>query len=265
MLSRRQRYCRPRTLEFYLWCVDKLEGLYLPVRRDDLDLVLGADELHDVSRWTLARGLRVFFRWASARYNVPNPMAEDLPPGRARRRHLPIYYTEGEVRRFWQACSTPLQRCAAELLLDTGLRIGEAWRLTRRQVERGGVVRVDEDGKTGARDVPISDRVRLDLLQLGHRDELWVGKRGPLRLRGLQRAITSSARAAGLPGGPHVLRHTFAVHYLLGGGDLVSLQKILGHADISTTRIYLELLDDDVQQQHRKFSPIERLLTAYAA
>ena len=47
---------------------------------------------------------------------------------------------------------------------------------------------------------------------------------------------------------PHMLRHTFAVHRILAGMDIVSLQKILGHSSINTTRIYLELTQEDVMQ-----------------
>lgn len=260
LASRRRRHCRDRTLEFYEWCLYKLDGESLPLEPEQLDDQLTRGQLSIVSTATLERGLRVFFRWVRWRYRVPNPMDRDETPPRPTRHHLPTYLTENEVQRFWGACHTTVQRAAAELILDTGLRIGEAWRVTRRDVERGGVIRVSEAGKSGPRDVPISDAVREFLLRTSGEETLWPGRRGPLHLRGLQRAITQPLRAARLPGGPHVLRHTFAVHYLLGGGDLVSLQRILGHRDISTTRTYLELLDDDVRRQHQRFTPVARLL-----
>jgi len=57
----------------------------------------------------------------------------------------------------------------------------------------------------------------------------------------------------------HLLRHTFAVNYLVNGGDLVTLQMILGHADIETTRIYLQLAQTHVTLQHNRFSPMDKL------
>ena len=56
---------------------------------------------------------------------------------------------------------------------------------------------------------------------------------------------------------PHTLRHTFAKFFLLNGGDVFTLQKILGHEDISTTRIYVDLNNTEVQMQNSKFNPLD--------
>jgi site-specific recombinase XerD len=57
----------------------------------------------------------------------------------------------------------------------------------------------------------------------------------------------------------HLLRHTFGVQYLINGGDIVSLQMILGHEDLETTRIYLQLARSHVTLQHNRFSPMDNL------
>ena len=54
---------------------------------------------------------------------------------------------------------------------------------------------------------------------------------------------------------PHLFRHTFAVHYLMRGGDIFTLQELLGHEDMETIRNYMHLADANVQSQKRKFSP----------
>jgi site-specific recombinase XerD len=55
----------------------------------------------------------------------------------------------------------------------------------------------------------------------------------------------------------HTFRHTFAKNYLLNGGDIFSLQKILGHADLETTKLYLNLNDGEMKMQHAKFNPLD--------
>ncbi|WP_443111913.1 tyrosine-type recombinase/integrase [Alicyclobacillus sp. ALC3] len=56
---------------------------------------------------------------------------------------------------------------------------------------------------------------------------------------------------------PHTFRHTMAKYYILAGGDIFSLQKILGHSTLDMVRRYVELFSTDVQRQHRKFSFLE--------
>jgi hypothetical protein len=58
---------------------------------------------------------------------------------------------------------------------------------------------------------------------------------------------------------PHTFRHTFAKLYLLNGGDLFSLQKILGHTTLDMVRRYVNLDTDEVKRQHAQASPVDRL------
>jgi len=55
----------------------------------------------------------------------------------------------------------------------------------------------------------------------------------------------------------HTWRHTFAKNYLLNGGDVFSLQKIMGHADLETTRGYLSLNDEEMKLQHARYNPLD--------
>jgi site-specific recombinase XerD len=58
---------------------------------------------------------------------------------------------------------------------------------------------------------------------------------------------------------PHACRHTFAVRYLVNGGDAFSLQKILGHTSLEMTRKYVNMASEDVKEKHRRFSPMDNL------
>jgi integrase/recombinase XerD len=80
------------------------------------------------------------------------------------------------------------------------------------------------------------------------------------RLLAMMKERCAAAKISGPRCSPHTLRHAFAVHYLRNGGDVFSLQKILGHSDLAMTRRYVELSETDVREKHRMFSPADRLL-----
>lgn len=56
--------------------------------------------------------------------------------------------------------------------------------------------------------------------------------------------------------GPYTLRHTFGLQYILKGGDVFSLQRIMGRRRLETTMVYVNMLTELVARQHRKFSPM---------
>ncbi|MFC2059191.1 tyrosine-type recombinase/integrase, partial [Chloroflexota bacterium] len=57
----------------------------------------------------------------------------------------------------------------------------------------------------------------------------------------------------------HLCRHTFAINYLLNGGDIFSLQHILGHTTLEMGKHYLHFTSSQVTAQHRKYSPMDKL------
>ena len=137
------------------------------------------------------------------------------------------------------------------LLYGSGLRIAEALSLKREQAPRpdtGDAITVTGKGNK-ARMVPvlpqvaklIADYVALCPLDLPPDGPLFVGARGgPLLPRIIQLAMARLRGALGLPdtATPHALRHSFATHLLARGGELRSIQELLGHASLSTTQIY---------------------------
>jgi integrase/recombinase XerC len=139
------------------------------------------------------------------------------------------------------------------LLYGSGLRISEALGIAREDAPIGEVDAVTVLGKGGkTRSVPVIAPVRraveeyLELCPypLPAKGPLFVGARGgPLSPRIIQLAVQSLRGALGLPdtATPHALRHSFATHLLSRGGELRSIQELLGHASLSTTQIYTQV------------------------
>lgn len=136
------------------------------------------------------------------------------------------------------------------LLYGCGLRISEALSLTAADLPLGEVLRIR--GKGGKeRLVPViaparaavADYARLCPFPLAAEPQaaLFRGARGgPLNPRLIAAAMEQARTALGLPATatPHALRHSFATHLLAAGGDLRTIQELLGHASLSTTQAY---------------------------
>jgi integrase/recombinase XerC len=148
------------------------------------------------------------------------------------------------------------------LLYGCGLRISEALGLQRADIGTRDTITVTGKGRK-QRMVPllpqvaklIADYVALCPYDLPDDGPLFVGaKGGPLSPRLIQLAMARLRGALGLPetATPHALRHSFATHLLARGGDIRSIQELLGHASLATTQIYTEV-------------DAERLIGAYRA
>lgn len=135
------------------------------------------------------------------------------------------------------------------LLYGCGLRISEALDLTPANVKTGiTTLRITGKGNK-TRLVPllpiVSEAVetyrQLCPIHLEESGPLFRGARGgKLQPAIIQRAMQKLRSAFGLPetATPHALRHSFATHLLAGGGDLRTIQELLGHASLSTTQVY---------------------------
>ncbi|MGH6672427.1 MAG: tyrosine recombinase XerC [Xanthobacteraceae bacterium] len=150
------------------------------------------------------------------------------------------------------------------LLYGSGLRISEALGL-RRDDAVGDVLTVTGKGRK-QRMVPVlpqvqklvAEYVTLCPYDLPAEGPLFVGaKGGLLAARVVQLAMARLRGALGLPetATPHALRHSFATHLLARGGDLRSIQELLGHASLSTTQIYTEVDAERLIEAYRSAHP----------
>lgn len=155
------------------------------------------------------------------------------------------------------------------VLLDCGLRVSELCSLTLDDLSFSEQTLLVIGKGDKERIVPFGQSVRQALVQyLDRRGELdtksiFVNCYGnPLDRYRVREIIKDRCKTAGVIGvrcSPHTFRHTFAVSYLRAGGDVFSLQKLLGHSDLAMTRRYCELSQMDVVDKHRLYSPADRL------
>ncbi len=158
------------------------------------------------------------------------------------------------------------------LLYGAGLRIGEALGLTRGTVE--GLLKTGQDtlqitGKGNkARLVPLLPQA-IEAMKayrdacpfmsaLGPNDAFFLGARGgPLDPAIVQKRVREIRHALGLPESvtPHALRHSFATHLLGAGGDLRTIQELLGHASLSTTQRYTDVDAERLNAVYRAAHP----------
>ena len=169
------------------------------------------------------------------------------------------------------ACSEdPLANLVVTMILDTGLRVSEICDLELSQIDLDDNSAMVIDGKGGKdRLVLFTDSTVASIeswlpvreYRNPDGDHLLVTKRGnALQSRSVQRLMDKLADEAGMPRGrltPHVLRHNFATGLLERGADLVSIQRLLGHASIATTRVYLEISDQTLREIYKRATSVE--------
>jgi integrase/recombinase XerD len=161
-----------------------------------------------------------------------------------------------------------------EVLYSTGLRVSELVGLPLAALGRDPRFMVVR-GKGGKeRMVPVGEKAEAALARYrearshflrGGRESKWLfpsrGAGGHLTRQRIAQILKELALEAKLDPAklsPHVLRHAFATHLLNRGADLRSVQRLLGHADISTTQIYTHVLDDRLKALVQTHHPLAR-------
>jgi site-specific recombinase XerD len=241
---------------------------------------------------TYARSARAFFHWLIRRETIEsNPFDQVTLPKVGKPRIQTIEPEEFE--RLLLACTPPkesgpiAERAAARnraifwLFYDTGIRVSELCGLRVGDVDRKhGMITVKGKGSKERRIalgntclrnlLHYLDRHRSDKEELAEwgsagEDHLFLAEtRTPLTKNGIEMLFKRVRERAGITDkriSPHILRHTFAIRYLVLGNDPFSLQELLGHEDITTVTYYMHMNDETIQAQKRKYSPGDHLPT----
>ena len=266
---------------FLVW----LRTDYKPRRLTGGDQPLSPKTLRNI--WV---SLSAFFTWLNAELQIPNPM-KGIPAPRFEK--APVEpFTKEEVQALIKACAmcqeaSPSDRRSYTMrrstgkrdqailltLLDTGLRASELCALTVGDVDlKTGKVQIKHGASGGAkggkgRVVYVGKAARRALwLYLATREDgedpstpIFMGKFAhPMNRDVLRQVVASLGQKAGVKKcHPHRFRHTFSISYLRAGGDVFTLQALLGHSSLEMVQHYARIAQIDVENVHKRASPAD--------
>jgi len=266
--------------EFFRFARDHRGGL---VSRGALEQFSLADfrayltrrKLAGLSAKSLARGLaalRTFYKYLDRRENLKNAAISEIRTPKIPHsipRPLSVEGSEKVLENISSGAKEDWIRARdvaiVTLLYGCGLRISEALSLNLKNAPKGDSLIIKGKGNK-ERVVPvlpivieaIAEYSALCPYDFEEDGPLFIGARGKrLGARTVQLAMEAVRRALGLPESatPHALRHSFATHLLSAGGDLRTIQELLGHANLSTTQHYTEVDAENLLKTFEKFHP----------
>jgi len=205
--------------------------------------------------------LKSFFAWLeNEEYITKNPMKKinNVKADQSIREPLSAY--EMELMR--DACQTQRQKALLQFFYSTGCRLDEVVKINRDDIDWVNMS-VNVIGKgSKERTVYFNAKTKLHLKKylLTRRDDceaLFITERKPYRRlgrRATQREIAKIAELAGIKRSvfPHLLRHSLASNLADNNVNLISIQEILGHENLSTTQVYTKISKKNVENEYRK-------------
>ena len=275
--------CSQNTLSSYLRDIRQLSE-YMEAHVDDsLDKVT-EEELSDYISWLKGNGksvatvsraiasVKCFYGFLVTEGYIEESPAAKLVPDKATQK-LPQILTSKEVELLLEqpSCTDAKgyrDRAMLELLYATGIRVSELISLNINDVNTSaGVIRCASKDKE--RFIPLYSTaikalseyiefIRPQMIAMPNEQALFVNVSGERMSRqGFWKIIKSYQQKAHIEKTitPHTLRHSFAAHLLENGADLHSIQEMLGHADISSTQIYSQLINKQLKDVYNKAHP----------
>ena len=217
------------------------------------------------SRRRKTYAIKSFFSFLYRSGHIPQDLSERLVPPKSEQRE-PRVLSREEYEALLRACSHHARDSAImELLLQTGLRLSEAAQLILDDVQLPG--KIGRDAEAMGRLHVIGKGRKERWIPLNYKacralrtwtqvrpgldaDALFVTKcRQPIGPRAIQHPVAKYLMEAGIKGASvHTLRHTFATHHVAKGTSLRTVQEVLGHADLKTTSIYVQLAQEAVKR-----------------
>ncbi|AGK53168.1 tyrosine-type recombinase/integrase [Bacillus sp. 1NLA3E] len=218
------------------------------------------------------RTIRAFLRFCYLNGYIDEPIHQHFKPVKTKEDTLESFTPE-EVKKLLAVVDENSYKGFRDkviiyMLLDTLVRCSELVNIKRNNVDlKAGFISLESaNTKTRkGRTVPISTKTTrllkeyISITDNYSSDFLFLTYEGePLSDNTVRKNLAEIGEKAGVHKrvSPHTFRHTGALYYVLNGGDPFSLQKILGHSDMSMVRKYIQMTNTDVKKQHNVFSPL---------
>ena len=276
ILSRQAALLSPKTIEFYERTVGEFisflseRGVYEP---EDISSALVRGYFSSVSERGVAsatvhahaRGTRAFLRFLNEEGYISAPINIKMP--RVEQKKMRVLSPD-ELDQILKVCKKPRDKALILFLVDSGMRRSEARSLNWIDIDiPSGVVNIRRSKSKRARSVFIGVKTRRALLRyrrsISHEDNdpLFQTQTGTrLTPSGFRQVIRRISEKSGIPFSAHDLRRTFATLSLKAGMNVLHLQSLLGHSSLEMTRRYVQMVEDDLQESHKEYGPIDRFI-----
>lgn len=236
-------------------------------------LYLKSKDISTITIQTYIRALRAFFSWCYAEGYIETNISDNFRLPKAKRKTIDVL-TDDEIQRLFKCLKGKeflkvRNYCIVALMLDSGLRLNEVvtLQLDKIHIAEGYIIVNGKGNKE--RFVPLGLNSKKALLRYVSLLPI-MDKQTPLFVKDTLIPINQSTvkqlfRRLKIQSGitrlrPHLLRHTFATRYLENGGDIYSLQLILGHTSLEMVKKYVHLTTSKTVVNFANFSPLDKVL-----
>ncbi len=229
----------------------------------------------DSTKTRIIASLHCYFKFLLSNNTIESDPTKDIKAPKSSRK-IPDILDSKEIIKLLSQPNNSDYKCIRdkamlELLYATGIKVSELIELTINDVNlQIGIIHTHNS--KNERIIPIypaaakhlSDYINIArpaLVQNAGEDRLFTNMNGqPMSRQGFWKIIKYYAQKAGINKDitPHTLRHSFAAHLLENGAQLKDIKEMLGHSDISSTQIYVQLVKSKYVQSYAKFHPLAK-------
>ena len=273
-----------KTVQYYTSCLDlfaRFVGRSAELEEITVDTLkryymhLSVQKVTTTTVQTYIRAVRAFFSWCYAEELMTDNLPDKFRLPKAKRKSVDVLANDEVFRLF--GCfnlQNPIglrNACICSLMLDCGLRLHEVVVLSLDNLHlSSGYAIVDGKGNK-QRVIPLGYHTRKLLLRYLARRPVTVTHSAvflqrdlsPITDNTLQLLFQRLKAKADIPRlRAHLLRHTFATNFLQNGGDIYTLQQILGHTSLEMVKRYVHFTPVKIQSIHAKHSPLDRMFKA---